>query len=196
MTRNALMVDLETLATTPDAAILTLGACMFDPFGGMEQEIPEHEVFLAKASIQSNEDAGRRIQAGTLEWWLKQNDTALKALVSGNITNLRQLLVKFRLWVDSETDCRPKTIWANSPSFDMVILRNAYDQAGEGFTYGFWMERDVRTIGEIAYPHHQERKAVMKTIRDNTGTHHRADDDAIAQARFVAHCYEKLGIEP
>ena len=28
-----LMIDLETLATTPDAAILTIGACTFDPKG-------------------------------------------------------------------------------------------------------------------------------------------------------------------
>ena len=28
-----LMIDLETLATTPEAAVLTIGACKFDPRG-------------------------------------------------------------------------------------------------------------------------------------------------------------------
>ena len=28
-----LMIDLETLATTPEATVLTIGACKFDPNG-------------------------------------------------------------------------------------------------------------------------------------------------------------------
>ena len=28
-----IMIDLETLATTPNAAVLTIGAVRFDPFG-------------------------------------------------------------------------------------------------------------------------------------------------------------------
>ena len=33
MAKTDIMIDLETLATSPDAAILTIGAVKFDPFG-------------------------------------------------------------------------------------------------------------------------------------------------------------------
>lgn len=191
MKQDNLMVDIETMGTDHDAAVLTIGACMFDPRGGADQSIEEK--FLVKISMESNEAHGRKFSAGTLGWWLQQDAEAQKGLFEGEITNLKQALVRFRSWFQHETKHRPVNIWANDPDFDIVILRSAFESCGEMWSPGFWMNRSVRTAGEFAYADRLERKAAMKILRDHVGTHHKADDDAVAQAMFVAHCFEKLG---
>lgn len=186
------MVDIETMATTYDASVVTIGACMFDPFTGEDQ--PIDETFLVRISLESNEEWGRRIEAGTVEWWLKQSDEARMGLFDGFVTNLKQGLVSFRQWFQHETSHRPLLCWANDPDFDVVILRTAYATCGELWPIHFSANRSMRTAGQMAYPVHAERKAVIRAIREHVGVHHRADDDAVAQARFVSHCYTKLGV--
>lgn len=190
MDQKDLMIDIETLATTPDAAVVTIGACMFALDGGAEQPITERK--LLQASIASNETWGRRIAGDTLEWWFKQDPAALRGLIEGQVTNLKNALTQLRLWADSETTYRPARIWANDPDFDLVILQSAFRTCDVQWPWHFSIHRSMRTAGEFAYPNDRERKAVIKAIRDEVGTHHRADDDAEAQARFIAHCYEVL----
>ena len=55
-----LMIDLETLATSPNAAILTIGACKFDP---KAQDI--HSQFYERIQLGSQEGYGRIINEDT-----------------------------------------------------------------------------------------------------------------------------------
>lgn len=183
---SQLMVDIETMATTPNAAILSIGACTFDI---ARQDRITHE-FNIGVSLTSNEKEGRYFSAGTMEWWLKQSKAAQEGLFEGEITNLRQALVRFRMWADSVA---PKIthVWANDPDFDCVILQDAFRQINEMWPFQYYMNRSVRTIGELAYPDPDERKRIMTSFRAE-GTHHKAVDDAIAQAKFVQHCYAAL----
>ena len=65
-----LMIDLETLATTPDAAILTIGACKFDPNGDDRDKAKRNmPSFYKRIDLQSNIDLGRRVDENTLRWW-------------------------------------------------------------------------------------------------------------------------------
>ena len=60
-----LMIDLETLATTPEATVLTIGACKFDPHGNTIDE-----TLYMRVDIDSQD---RDIDPNTLEWWSKQD---------------------------------------------------------------------------------------------------------------------------
>lgn len=182
-----LMVDIETMGTTPDAAVVTVGAVMFDLTAGPEQTIDKR--CLAKASVASNQDFGRTISGSTLEWWFKQDPAAIRGLIEGQVTNLRNALTQFRLWADEH---RPERVWANDPDFDVVILQSAFRSCNVHWSWHFAINRSMRTIGELAYPDQRERRTVIKAIREQVGTHHKADDDAEAQARFVAHAYQVL----
>lgn len=188
---DALMVDIETMGTTPDAAVVAIGACMFDPYAGPDQEIQDYDTFLIRISLDSNETIGRKIAAGTVMWWLQQSPDAQQNLLSDQ-TSLPSALANFVKWLQHETSMRPDSIWANDPDFDLTILSSAARDCKIFWPLNFWMYRSVRTVGALAYPDHQERKAVIKLFREAAGTHHRADHDAIAQARFIAHCYEEL----
>lgn len=175
------MVDLETMAVGPKAAIVSIGACAFD-MANLEEEIDR--TFLARISLESNEAAGRLISASTVMWWLKQSKEAQEALYNGPILPLRQALVQFRMWVDG---IKPKAhrVWAKDPDFDIVILQSAMQDVGERWPLAYWNSRSVRTIIEAAYPNDDCPVA-------RTGVHHSALDDAITQALTVRHCWHKI----
>lgn len=54
------MVDIETMATTSDAAILSIGACAFD----IRSHDEPSDTFDITISLESNEAEGRRFSAG------------------------------------------------------------------------------------------------------------------------------------
>lgn len=183
---NHLMFDIETMSAEPNAAVLAIGACTFNLY--QPDEIGE--TFLTTISLASNEQAGRHFSGDTIQWWLTQSKDAQAGLYEGDITNLKNGCVAFRMWAQKQ---RPALthVWANDPDFDAVITRQAFQAVGEYWPFGFWLNRSVRTIGDLVYPDHQERKAMISGFRAE-GTHHKADDDAIAQAKFVQHCYQML----
>jgi hypothetical protein len=76
-----LMLDLETLSTEPNAAIVSIGACAFDMLD--KEEDIEH-TFLRRVSIESNFEHGRHISADTLMWWFKQSPEAQQATFAGD----------------------------------------------------------------------------------------------------------------
>lgn len=177
-----LMVDLETLSTRHDAAILSIGACMFDPRTPGEVL----NTFYCVISAESNELAARHFSAGTLMWWLQQSQAARDAL-SVDPKNLQDALTKFRLWVNAY---KPTRVWANSPSFDCVILRSAMDHFSLQVPWHFWAERDVRTAKEFAV----DEDGSFPEIPTSQGTAHNALDDAIKQAYQVQYAYCKQEI--
>jgi exodeoxyribonuclease VIII len=183
-TDTSAMIDIETMGVSPDSAILTVGACAFD-LAGDDTFDSITDRFSTTISIESNEQAGRRIDGSTVAWWLKQSSEAQKALFEPPIRNLKTALVELRIWLDG---LRPKLqyLWANDPDFDVVILKNAFDQLGERWPISYALNRSVRTIKHLAWPN-----GGAPNFRAE-GVHHRAVDDAVAQALMVQAGYRKL----
>jgi len=175
------MIDIETMSTKTNAAILSIGACAFN-IDDPNEEI--NRTFEVQASIESNQAEGRDISASTVAWWLKQSPEAQAALFREPMTNLRQAVVRFRQWVQALT---PKAhfVWAKDPDFDVVILKHAFDQFREIWPFAYYMSKSVRTITWLAYPDGDEPNL-------RVGVHHSASDDAVTQALMVRHCYHKL----
>ena len=63
--KQNLMIDLETLGTKPNSAILSIGAVYFDKDGLGEE-------FYANVDLQDSIDSGFDIDASTVYWWLSQ----------------------------------------------------------------------------------------------------------------------------
>jgi DNA polymerase III epsilon subunit-like protein len=55
--KTDIMIDLETLATSPNAAVLTIGAVKFDPFGDEVNE-PNCEKFYVRVDLDSCDRIG------------------------------------------------------------------------------------------------------------------------------------------
>jgi len=127
------MVDIETLSTRPNAAILSIAAVPFNQQSGkyssahFYQEIDE-----------SCYNAEFHIDPKTVAWW--ENRTAYRP---HGTTPPGLVLKEFS---DYLTQLRPTYIWANSPSFDLVILKEAFRIYEIKWPHNSWDERDVRTL--------------------------------------------------
>ena len=71
---NDLMIDLETLDTSPYCVILTIGVVRFDPKGmGVVERL------TLKPTIEDQTDIhGRIINEDTLRWWSTQSPEAME----------------------------------------------------------------------------------------------------------------------
>ena len=138
------MLDIETLATTPDSTILTIGAQGFDPFSDRFTDV----TFYKRLTIDSQADRSVSDDGydSTLSWWGRQSEEAQEeALGDGDdredITTALQELSKVA-W-------KHKRIWANGTTFDMVILEDAMRQYGVPCPWKYWQVMDARTIYKL-----------------------------------------------
>jgi hypothetical protein len=130
-----LMIDIEGLGTGPDAAILTIAAQSFDPFGTGHYD--RH--YYARITLESQEN--RRIQDDTLAWWATQPEAQAEAFAEDNRVPLDQALDElYRLaW-------QHDYIWAQGPTYDINILEHAYKSYNKTQPWQFYRIRDSRTV--------------------------------------------------
>ena len=191
---NRLMLDLETLSTRDDAAVVAIGAVLFD-----EEKILDSRYYpLQMGSLTGH------IDPNTLSWWFEQSKEAQQAtfgtarcsryapyLAGGDLATL----VK---------DHDVQTVWANDPHFDVVILQNWWrryrDEAKIMGPVGSQLEpliaypwpfkynqpRSYRTLVELAKKHGFTDQ--MYDSAKGMYVAHCAVDDAAAQARVVIAC--------
>lgn len=138
-----LMIDLETMGNSSNAAIVAIGACFFEPSTG---EIGAK--FSRIISLESSQQFGR-IDASTVLWWMKQSGEAREVLNSPEGVHIKQALDDFRQFTNDGLS--QPLVWGNGSSFDCVILKNTIIQClGEQYVpWQFWNERDVRTMVDL-----------------------------------------------
>ena len=173
-----LMIDLETGGTSPGAAIFSIGACVFDP---MTQN-PPTLTFYEEISHSSCMELGLRFERDTMNWWGTQSIST-----PNGTTHIKQALKKFILWlsnVPGKTNNLITLHWANSPSFDIALLKHVLDRYNMRWPFPFYTERDVRTLKAIAFPNNDYQ----------LNNSHNALQDAINQATLVQHAYLALAL--
>ena len=75
---------------------------------------------------------------------MDRDKEAQKSLLN-NPMKLSFALYNLGDWMES-CDAMNCQIWANSPSFDCVILKNAFNACGINLPWNYWNERDCRTL--------------------------------------------------
>ena len=115
------MLDIETLATSPDSVILTFGAVKFNPFAN---SVDGDKSMYVRISVDEQIRLNRKVDENTVLWWGTQAaDVREEALGDHNRISLYEFtkqLNKFLVGTDR--------IWAQGPVFDIVILENLYRQ--------------------------------------------------------------------
>jgi hypothetical protein len=183
-----LMIDLETLSTSPQAAILSIGAVLFDPTGPAPTPPPSADHFYINVDIDSCIEEGLKIDGSTLLWWLRQSDAARKAIYSADTTTLGMALHELASFCSIYT---PERVWATE-DFDLAILHNAYNAVGQVLPWQFYHDRGLRTLKETAYPTLQGKMPPAKAPIGFVA--HSAIWDAYVQALDVQTCYKQLGL--
>jgi len=176
MAKTDIMIDLETLATSPDAAILTIGAVKFDPFGDDINE-PNCEKFYVRVDLDSCDRIGLVTNDDTINWWSQQSKEAQEEAFSPDdridIVDAMNQLYKF-CW-------GAKRVWSHGASFDVVICEHIFNKIQKAVPWKFWEVRCTRTLFDIGID--PERPPVLK---------HHALEDAWNQAVGVQHIFQKL----
>jgi exodeoxyribonuclease VIII len=167
------MLDLETLGTGDHAAIVQIGACEFD-----SREI----VSTFHRNIRMESEHFGNIEGDTLRWWMNQSPDAIASVLQSPLrTPLRTALEDFRSWLV----CDRLAIWANSPSFDLRLLRQAYERCGMKPPWKFYQELDHRTIKHLG-------RLLNVPRLQFEGTKHNALDDAMNQASYLMAVLQEL----
>ncbi|EAO5288861.1 3'-5' exoribonuclease [Salmonella enterica] len=146
---NNVMVDIETTGTAHHSAITSAAASVFNPLTG---EICAEKYIKFKWK-EDCKICGGKIDADTVEWWMKQSSEARAELITCD----RQLspfdaLMRLFDFIRKHCDEIPVYVWAKSPSFDLSLIKDAAERCGipaEMIPWKFRNERDVRTIEGI-----------------------------------------------
>lgn len=170
-----LMIDLETMGTKPGSAIVSIGACFFDPTTG-----DIGPTFYDVVSMDSCQKIGMTLDAATMQWWMKQEDSA-KKIFFGFKRPITDVLVDFNDFCTNYVSERVLRPWGNGSSFDITLMETAMDMCGLKAPWNFWNVRDVRTVVELGRGISDAKNELTRE-----GTYHNALDDAIFQAKYVA----------
>ncbi|WP_316544000.1 3'-5' exonuclease [Klebsiella michiganensis] len=179
------MVDLETMGKKSNAPVVSIGAVIFDPETGFLGE-----TFYKVVSLESAVSWGAEIDPSTVIWWMKQSSEARSEIANDNAIQLDDALLQFSEFVLENIPGGYKTaqIWGNGATFDNTILRSSYERACLDCPWGYWNDRDVRTMVELG-------KAIgfdPKTSTPFEGERHNALADAQHQARYVSAIWQRL----
>ncbi|WP_105215757.1 3'-5' exonuclease [Pseudoalteromonas sp. T1lg22] len=181
---NNVMLDLETMGNGSKAAIVAIGACLFNPVTG---EIGEK--FEAIVSLKSSAYYGE-MDAGTVLWWMEQDDAARQVLLRKDAVVLKNALEQFTAWLDTNiAEWKERVVWGNGCTFDNVILGNALKACRMKQPWPYSGDRDVRTLVDLGRTLHGFDP---KTDMPFNGVRHSAVDDAIHQAKYLSAIYQKL----
>ena len=173
MTKH-LMVDLETMAVSPSAVVLSLGAVHFNPYGN-----GYGDKLYFRINIDDQDALGREVDPNTITWWSQQDPAIMEEAFSpDNRISLVDAIDKFHKFAWGSD-----AFWAHGSTFDIVILENIYKQLGKTVPWQYWQIRDTRTLFDLGVDPDMPK-----------GGKHDALQDAIRQSVGVQTVYAKLKI--
>lgn len=181
----AIMVDVETLGTGDNAPIIQIGAVRFD--WAVSAEAPEGWTSSPygefRQNVLWNSEGFGKIDADTLQWWLKQDGTTRRGVFDQeHALSLNVALWSFFKWVRDGGDAW--TVWANSPDFDLRLLRQACERTEVPYEFTYRQPRDMRTLVKVL--------GVDEDRPLRVGKKHDALDDAHHQARHVVNIMQRV----
>lgn len=192
------MIDSETLGLTTAHTLVQMAAVPFSPIGtglyvtqfrGVNGISLVHK---ANLDIKSQE---RLISADTLNWWYEKNTSNIHLLQDGKTTLLEEILI-LRKFLNKDSE-----IWANSPSFDVELLKNCFSQyqplVGD-WPVSYRNEWDVRTASKMAGINRAALERMYPECNRfwgmKEGTAHDALNDCLTQVYQVQLAYRNLQI--
>lgn len=178
-------IDLETLGTSPDSKILSIGAVAVCAETGQTLK------FYSGCSIASQDN--RTQSASTLAWWEGQSAEARKALdyaKSDECPTLEDALGELTAWLGKLGETHDVYPWGNGSDFDIAMLNHAYKQISDFVPWNFRSSRDMRTLYDITLRFGMDIRANTKRV----GTHHNALDDAQFQADVVMESLRQIDL--
>jgi exodeoxyribonuclease VIII len=174
---NHCMLDLETLATSTDAVVVSVGAVVFDP----NTRSAPGETFYRVLAMDEQVEYGRVISPETAIWWMNQSPEA-RAVFDAPRDDADYTLEDFGAYLRRNS---VEAMWGNGSDFDNIIWGSLYETFHVKRPWSYSQNRCFRTMKNLALP-----KEFIKPTR--SGTHHNALDDAVYQALYLQEIVQAL----
>jgi hypothetical protein len=187
---NDLMVDIETLGTGRDAAIISIGAVRFDREA---KDLSNRLTFYETIKFQNGIGT---IEPGTVLWWMQQGREAREAIFSlgaqDDALPLNEALTKFAKFAEGVD-----RLWSNGPMFDERLLREAAERKGSRLSVGYRESRCCRTYFDLARTLWPKMPSSLERIpegrlRELAQLSHHALGDALKQAADIQAIHNRL----
>lgn len=181
------MLDFETLGSSFDTCVVSLGAVAFNRSGVIDKKLFEFK-------LEDQVRQGRTFTASTLEWWMIQSDNARKVFKPSDAkVTIEEFLPSFEKFCDdslakvgeSRNDLKP---WGNGANFDIVIIEDLFKRhhplRDASVPWKFWNVWCFRTFNNIYN--------CKKLVARPHGTAHSALDDALFQTDCVMAVWKQM----
>lgn len=177
-----IMLDLETLGTGDHAPIIQVAAVRFH-WEDVEGDEPEGYREFKMNVRMTNDDAFGRIDPQTMLWWLQQEPAARdSAFCQDEAYHISDVIRSFHMWL--AVDKEEPLLWADSPNFDVRLLRQACERVGHQWLFSHRSERCYRTL--------KREFGIEEDKSQREGVEHDALDDARHQARIACAIMRRL----
>lgn len=136
------MLDLETLSTRTDAAIIQIAARAFDPQTGELGAV--FDVYVR--------DSAGHVGVQTVAWWMQRGAAAYNMgakLIGPDAESERGALRLFTYWLEAHAPAC-EALWSHGATFDIPLLAAAYGRHGLGVPWYYRAPRDTRTLYALA----------------------------------------------
>lgn len=182
-----IMLDLETLDSGSHAAVVAIGAVVFDPYSFNPP--PEAlKTFYLTIDPESAIRAGGTVSGHTIMWWMEQSDAARQQTFKKGGWELFHALTQFNAWLgEQDKDHKQIAVWGNGATFDNVVIRNAYTSVKLVPHWHFRGDKCYRTVINLL-------EEGQRPPFERAGVAHNALDDAITQAKYLQKCMYMLGL--
>jgi len=179
---NNVMIDLETLGTQTNSAILSIAAVSFDIKTGEVKH-----VFNIPITLQSCLDLGMKVDEGAFMFWLKQSKEARSSIydAKGKVHLIEALaqLTNFIKKIEEE-EGKSVMVWGNGAIFDIGILNFAYNLNKLASPWRYTNEMCLRTIAAL-YPDTRRNEPFL-------GVPHDPIDDCLHQIKYLVKIMNKI----
>lgn len=136
---DSIMIDLETLATSANSAVIQVGAVAFDSVAGTMSP----DAFTMDVDLFSSVRLGGEVDGPTAQWWGDRGGLELK-----DPRPLREVLTGLSEWLGQFKDV--KRVWCQGANFDEPIMAGYYRRAGIDCPWPYYAARDTRTVYDLA----------------------------------------------
>ena len=185
---GSVMIDLETLSTHNNAAIIEIGAVEFNKYTGDVGE--KFNVIIDPKDWCKND---RHVDGETIQWWFNQTNEARKRFTNkkNEYVILKQALWRLRWFIkdcDTADDDKDVVVWGNGATMDISILENAFNYFDIEIPWKFWSVNDVRTIVDL-------NPIVKAQTNFDSGIQHSAVADCLHQIKYLTNTIKTLKVK-
>ena len=184
------VLDLETLGTSEDAAIIQIGCAVpyFDQFNLPEDCPSEFEVTIKYEDCINGEFA---VDGETMEWWELQDKETKRQVFSGQEGYLDAFDL-FTWWVSRvRSNGAEIAVWGNGADFDNRLLSYSLNSQGFKDVWHYRHNRCLRTLRAL-FPPIEPPYKLPRLVGERE---HTALGDALYEARVLDQIKRKYKLE-